>query len=95
MAIDARLATHAALRACCRFRNGRTSAMKMIVTVLGLALVALAVMYFTMPADQLPAFLPGHEAGVARVHMKHGAVAAAAGLALLAVTWMLNRRAAA
>ena len=69
--------------------------MKLIVTVLEFALVALAVMYFTMPADQLPGFLPGHEAGVARLHMKHGAVAAAAGLALLAVSWMLNRRAAA
>ena len=69
--------------------------MKLIVTVLGLALVALAVMYFTMPADQLPGFLPGHEAGVTRVHMKHGAVLAAAGMVLLAVSWMLNRRAAA
>ncbi len=69
--------------------------MKLIISVLGLALIAIAVMYFTMPADQLPAFLPGHEAGVMRVHMKHGAVAAAAGVALIAIAWMLNRRAAA
>ena len=69
--------------------------MKIVVTLLGLALVAVAVMYFTMPADQLPAFLPGHEAGVMRVHMKHGAVAAAAGMTLLAISWMMGRRAAA
>jgi hypothetical protein len=46
-----------------------------------------------MPADQLPAFLPGHEAGVTRVHMKHGAIAAIAGIALLAFGWKMSRRA--
>lgn len=69
--------------------------MKLIVTVLGLACVGLAVIYFTMPADQLPTFLPGHEAGVIRIHTKHGAIAAAAGIALLAIGWMMGRRAAA
>jgi hypothetical protein len=69
--------------------------MKLIISVLGLALLAIAVMYFSMPADHLPAFLPGHEAGVMRVHMKHGAVAAVAGIALLAIVWMMNRKAAA
>jgi uncharacterized membrane-anchored protein YitT (DUF2179 family) len=69
--------------------------MKLIVTVLGLACVALAVVYFTMPADQLPGFLPGHEAGVMRIHTKHGAVAAAVGIVLLAMGWLMGRRAAA
>jgi len=69
--------------------------MKLIVTVLGLACVAIAVMYFTMPADQLPAFLPGHEAGVMHIHTKHGGVAAAAGIVLLAMGWLMGRRAAA
>ncbi len=69
--------------------------MRFIISLAGLALIALAVMYFTMPADHLPAFLPGHEAGVMRVHTKHGAVAAAAGVVLIAIAWMMNRRAAA
>jgi hypothetical protein len=69
--------------------------MRLLMTVLGLALVAIAVMYFTMPADQLPTFLPGHEPGIMRVHMKHGAVAAAAGMALLAIGWIMGGRAAA
>ena len=49
----------------------------------------------TMPADHLPAFLPRHDADVMRVHMKHGAVAGAAGVVLIAIAWMMNRRAAA
>jgi hypothetical protein len=69
--------------------------MKFIISLAGLALIALAVVYLTMPADQLPAFLPGHEAGVMRVHMKHGAIAGAAGVVLIAIAWMMNRRAAA
>ena len=69
--------------------------MRLIATVLGLACIALAVMYFTMPADQLPAFLPGHQAGVMRIHTTHGAVAAAAGIILLAMGWMMGRRAGA
>ena len=48
-----------------------------------------------MPADHLPEFLPRYEAGVMRVHMKHGAVAGAAGVVLIAIAWMMNRRAAA
>ena len=68
--------------------------MTLIVSLLGLALVAIAVMYFSMPADQLPAFLPGHEAGVTRLHMKHGVVAAVAGIALIALSWLMRRRAA-
>jgi hypothetical protein len=69
--------------------------MKLIMTVLGLVCVGVAVMYFTMPADQLPAFLPGHEAGVMRIHTKHGGVAAAAGIVLLAIGWLMGRRAVA
>jgi hypothetical protein len=69
--------------------------MKLIAILLGLALLAIAVMYVTMPADQLPAFLPGHEAGVMRVHMKHGALAGAAGVVLIVLAFIIGRRAAA
>jgi uncharacterized membrane-anchored protein YitT (DUF2179 family) len=67
------------------------SPMKLIAIVLGLALIAVAVMYFTVPADSLPGFFPGHEAGVARMHMKHGHVAGVVGLVLLAAGWRMRR----
>jgi hypothetical protein len=66
--------------------------MKLICTVLGLALIAIAVMYFLMPADALPGFFPGHEAGVTRMHYKHGMVTGAAGVVLLALGWFMGRR---
>jgi len=45
-----------------------------------------------MPADQLPSFFPGHEAGVTRMHTKHGVVAAVAGVVLLVAGWWMGRR---
>ena len=66
--------------------------MKLILSVLGLVLIVAAVIYFVMPADQLPSFMPGHEAGVARVHMKHGIVSGVAGVILLAAGWFMGRR---
>jgi hypothetical protein len=66
--------------------------MKLLLTVIGLVLIVVAVVYFAMPADQLPSFMPGHEAGVARVHMKHGLVSGVAGIVLLAAGWFMGRR---
>jgi hypothetical protein len=65
--------------------------MKFIVTLLGVVLLILAGVYFLLPADQLPSFLPGHEAGVTRVHTKHGIVAAIAGIVLIGTAWYLDR----
>ena len=66
--------------------------MKLVVIVVGLALVAAAVIYVALPAEQLPAFFPGHEAGVTRVHYKHAVVSAIAGVILLAIGWFMGRR---
>jgi drug/metabolite transporter (DMT)-like permease len=66
--------------------------MKLVLIVLGVILLILAGVYFMMPADQLPSFLPGHEAGVTRVHTKHGIVAAVAGVVLIAAGWWMGRR---
>jgi drug/metabolite transporter (DMT)-like permease len=66
--------------------------MKMILTVLGVVLLVVAGVYFLIPADQLPAFFPGHEAGSTNIHTKHGIAAAVAGVVLLAAgTWMGRR----
>jgi hypothetical protein len=66
--------------------------MRILCFVLGLVLLAVAVMYFMLPADQLPGFFPGHEADVTRVHIKHGGVAAVAGMVLIALGWFTGRR---
>ena len=66
--------------------------MKLIATLLGVVLLIVAAVYFLMPADQLPSFFPGHEAGVTRMHTKHGIVAGIAGLVLLAAGWWMGRR---
>ena len=66
--------------------------MKIILMLLGLLLLVVAGFYFIVPADQLPSFFPGHEAGVARIHAKHGIIAAAAGVVLLAAGWWAGRR---
>jgi hypothetical protein len=66
--------------------------MKLIVTLLGVVLLVIAGVYFLMPADQLPGFFPGYEAGVTRMHTKHGIVAAVAGLVLLAAGVWIGRK---
>ena len=66
--------------------------MKLILTLLGVVLLVIAAVYFLIPADQLPGFFPGHEAGVSRVHTRHGIVAGVAGLVLLAAGVWMGRR---
>ncbi len=53
----------------------------------GILLLALAVLYAVEPASSLPSFIPGHEVGSSRHHVKHGIAAAAVGLAALAFAW--------
>ena len=66
--------------------------MKLVLTLLGVILLVVAAVYFLVPADQLPGFFPGHEAGVARVHMKHGIVAGVTGIVLIAAGMFMGRR---
>lgn len=55
--------------------------------VLGVLLLALAVLYVVEPASSLPSFIPGHEAGSSHHHVKHGIAAAAVGLGCLVLAW--------
>ena len=66
--------------------------MKLILSLLGVVLLVVAAVYFMMPADQLPGFFPGYEAGVTHVHTKHGIVAGVAGLVLLGAGIWMGRR---
>jgi uncharacterized membrane protein HdeD (DUF308 family) len=53
----------------------------------GLVLIVLAILYFVEPAKSLPGFLPGHQAGSAHHHVKHGIAALFVGLACLVYAW--------
>jgi hypothetical protein len=66
--------------------------MKPVLTVLGVVLLVIAAVYFLVPADQLPGLLPGHEAGVAKVHVKHGIASGVVGLVLIGAGTFLGRR---
>jgi hypothetical protein len=66
--------------------------MKLIAYLLGIILIVIAVIYFVLPADQLPSFMPGHQAGVMRVHFKHGLASGVVGVVLLAIGWIMGRR---
>jgi hypothetical protein len=66
--------------------------MKLILALLGVVLLVVAAVYFVVPADQLPGFFPGHEAGVTHAHIKHGIVAGVVGVVLLVAGMMMGRR---
>lgn len=55
--------------------------------VVGLLLIAIAVVYWIEPAKSLPGFFPGHEKGSTHHHVKHGIAALVLGLALLVLAW--------
>ena len=66
--------------------------MKTVAYVLGALLIVIALIYLMMPADSLPSFMPGHEAGLTRPRMKHGLAAGALGIILVVAGWVLGRR---
>jgi hypothetical protein len=54
-----------------------------LLIVVALVFVVLAVVYFVTAANQLPSFLPGHDAHLTKHHTKHGL--AMLGVAVLAL----------
>ncbi len=65
--------------------------MKTVAIVLGLVCAAAAIMYWTIPAGSLPAFIPGFEAGSPRIHVKHGMAAATGAIVLFGLGWYAGR----
>jgi hypothetical protein len=63
----------------------------LIAGILGVVCLALAAYYWVTPAGDLAPFLPGFEAGVQTVHVKHALGALVIGIALLAVAWLQSR----
>jgi hypothetical protein len=66
--------------------------MKNVVLILGLALIVIAGIYFMMPAESLPGFFPGHEAGLARIRVKHGLLSGGLGIVLILAAWIMGRK---
>ena len=55
--------------------------------IAGVALVAIAIIYFAEPAKSLPAWLPGHAAGSVHHHVKHGIAALMLGVGAFVFAW--------
>jgi hypothetical protein len=55
--------------------------------VAGLVLMTIAVIYWADSASNLPSFFPGHEAGSAHHHVKHGLAAFILGLGAFIFAW--------
>jgi hypothetical protein len=58
-----------------------------LAVVVGIILIVIAVIYWAEPADSLPSFFPGHQAGSDHHHVKHGIAAFLVGLACFAFAW--------
>ena len=65
----------------------RHPALSALAVVVGLALIALAVVYWAEPAGSLSSWIPGHKAGSAHHHVKHGIASFLVGLACLVYAW--------
>lgn len=66
-----------------------------IAALAGLALVALAIVYWALPADQLPSWLPGHKPrshpAHGHHHKRHGLVAFILGAIYLSGAYLVVR----
>jgi drug/metabolite transporter (DMT)-like permease len=58
-----------------------------LAVALGIALIAIAAVYWAEPARSLPSFFPGHESGSNHHHVKHGIAALLVGLACFVFAW--------
>ncbi len=62
-------------------------ALAALAIVLGIALIAIAIVYWAEPARSLPSFFPVHQAGSSHHHTKHGIASFLVGLACFAFAW--------
>jgi hypothetical protein len=55
--------------------------------IAGIVLIVIAIVYFASTADGLPSFFPGHQAGSAHHHVKHGIAAGLLGIGCFIFAW--------
>jgi len=63
----------------------------LIAGLLGVVSLALAAVYWLVSAGRLPTFMPGFEAGVNTVHVRHALGSLIVALVLFAVAWFSGR----
>ena len=63
-----------------------------LLALLGVALIIIAIVYFTKTSDHLPSFFPGHDAKHAYHHTKHGIAALVVGVLALIGAWITAGR---
>jgi Protein of unknown function (DUF1232) len=66
--------------------------MRMLAYLLAIICIIAAVVYFVMPADQLPNFMPGYDPQLHRVHKTHAIAAIVAAVILFVIGWLIGRR---
>ena len=71
-----------------RVRNSRLLAAAAVLA--GIALIAVAVVYWANTAGSLPSFFPGHSAGSKTVHVKHGIAAVVVALGCFVFAWFTS-----
>ena len=59
-----------------------------LLAAVGTACIVAAIVYFAEPAQSLPAFFPGHQAGSNHHHTTHGIAALIVGLIGVVGAWM-------
>ena len=66
--------------------------MKIIAYLLAIICAIAAVMYLTMQAGSLPAWMPGYANGSTHIHHLHGYAAIVAAVVLVGIGWFAGRR---
>ena len=64
----------------------------LIAGLLGVLFLAIAAMYWFVPASGLPSFIPGFKADSAQIHVKHAIGSLVIALALFAFAWLQGSR---
>jgi amino acid permease len=57
-----------------------------VLAIIGLALIAIGIVYYTVKAGSLPSFFPGHLTGSTAHRNKHGLVAVVVGAVVLVIS---------
>jgi hypothetical protein len=70
---------------CYNFYMNKT--LSVIAAILGIGFLWLTFIYWTTPASGLPTFLPGYDAAMSGVHIKHGLLALILALCLFVFAW--------
>ncbi len=65
-------------------------ALVILLGLIGVAAIVLGVVYLTVPAHELPTFIPGHIAGALGKHPKRGYVTGGVGVALFVIAIIIG-----